>query len=101
MGQCIQTALEPGWYFSHKKNLPLFKGLCHVDASVFLETIDIFLKYSLRVSMAKVDYVIQNKNSSLGKSIQIQSQSEIVNQERLFWNNFLHSYNLNNVISQK
>lgn len=101
MGKSIQIALEPGWYFSHKTNLPLFKGLYHVDASVFLKTIEIFLKYSVHVSMAKVDYVIQNENSSLGKSIQIQSQSEIVHQEWFFWNNFLHRYNLNNVISQK
>lgn len=72
MGKCIKAALEPGWYFSRRTNLPLLKGLCHVDA-VFPETTEIFLKYSLPLSMAKVNYVIQNKNSSLGNSIQIQS----------------------------
>jgi len=79
----------------------LFKGLYHKDTSMFLDTIEIFLKYSLCVSMAIVDHVIQNKNSSLGKSIQIESQSKIVHEEWLFWNNFLHRYNVKNLISSK
>lgn len=101
MGKSLQTAREPGWYFSHKTNPPLFKGLCLIDVSMFLEAIEIFLKYSLCVSMAQVDYVIQNKNSSLGKNTQVESQSEVAHQESLFWNNFWHRYNLNNVISHK
>lgn len=101
MGKSLQTRREPGRYFSHKSNLPLFKGLCLIDMSMFLEAIDIFLKYSLCVSIAQVDYVTQNKNSSLGKNTQVESQSETVRQEWLFWNDFQHRYNLNNVISHK